>query len=434
MKNSIVFKEVLTLLLLLVSFGTVFGADNEPKEVYLLTYEGIINPVSSELMLSAIDKATTAKAEALIIQLDTPGGLDTSMRETIKGMIASKIPIVIYIGPSGARAASAGVFLTFSAHLAAMAPGTNIGAAHPVALGGGKMDEEMKRKVENDAAAYIRSLAEKRGRNVEWAEDAVRKSVSATEKEAKALGLIDFIAEGIPELLKQIDGREVVTPDGNLTLQTAEAEIIEIPMSLRLRMLKAISDPNVAYIFMLIGIYGLIFELSNPGSIFPGVAGAISLILAFYAFQTLSVNYAGLLLIVLSVILFIAELMVQSFGILGIGGAIAFFLGSLMLFPGEVPGMRVSLKLILPSVLFTLLFFLVILRAALKAYRHRPTTGAEGLVGFVGVAKTDVDPRGQIMVRGEIWEAEGREPIRAGEEVKVLEVNGLRVRIEKVNK
>jgi membrane-bound serine protease (ClpP class) len=433
-----IFKGVLALLLFGAAWagppGIVWSAADPSRTVYLLTYEGIINPVSSELMLSAISKAEKAHAEALVIQLDTPGGLDTAMRETIKGMIASKIPIVIYIAPSGARAASAGVFLTLAAHVAAMAPGTNIGAAHPVSLGGGEMDKEMKKKVENDAAAYIRSIAEQRGRNAKWAEDAVRKSVSATEKEAKSLGLIDVIAEDLPTLLKKINGRVTVTAKGKVTLHTAGAEVKEIPIGFRLRALKALSDPNVAYILMLLGIYGLIFELSNPGSILPGVVGAISLILAFYAFQTLPINYAGLLLILLSIILFVAEVKVQSFGILGLGGVIAFLLGSLMLFSGEFPTLRISLGVVLPSAILTALFFLVIVRAAWKAHLRHPVTGAEGLVGLVGIARTDIDPRGQITLHGEIWEAESEKPIPAGDKVTVLEVDGLKVRVEKVKK
>jgi membrane-bound serine protease (ClpP class) len=431
--KTAIFKGVLTFLssILLAAAPAAFGAER-PREVYLLRYEGIINPVSSEMMLSAIAKANAAHAEALIIQLDTPGGLDTAMRETIKGIIASDVPVIVYIAPSGARAASAGVFITLIAHAAAMAPGTNIGAAHPVAMGGGEMDEEMKKKVENDAAAYIRSLAERRGRNTKWAEEAVRKSVSVTEKEAKTLGLIDYIANDIPDLLKKADGRQVVTEKGKIVLHTEGAEVRTIPIGFRLRMLKALSDPNVAYILMLLGIYGLIFELSNPGAILPGVVGAISLILAFYAFQTLSVNYAGFLLILVAVILFIAEVKVQSFGILGIGGVIAFLLGSLMLFPSEIPTLRVSLNVVLPSALLTALFFLVIVRLAWRAHMRPPETGAEGLVGRIGVAKTNIDPRGQITIHGEIWEAESREPILAGEEARVREVSGLKVRVEKV--
>ncbi|HET6371052.1 MAG TPA: nodulation protein NfeD [Nitrospiria bacterium] len=438
MTKTSIFKGVLALLLFGAAIaktpGISWSATDSSRTVYLLTYEGIINPVSSELMLSAISKADKAHAEALVIQLDTPGGLDTAMRETIKGMIASEIPIVVYIAPSGARAASAGVFLTLAAHIAAMAPGTNIGAAHPVSLGGGEMDEEMKKKVENDAAAYIRSIAEQRGRNAKWAEDAVRKSVSATEKEAKSLRLIDVIAEDLPTLLKKIDGRVVETAKGKVTLHTAGAEIKEIPIGFRLRVLKALSDPNVAYILMLLGIYGLIFELSNPGSILPGVVGAISLILAFYAFQTLPINYAGLLLILLSIVLFVAEVKVQSFGILGLGGVIAFLLGSLMLFSGELPTMRISLGVVLPSAILTALFFLVIVRAAWRAHMKQPMTGSEGLVGLVGVARSDIDLQGQITIHGEIWEAESEKPIPAGEKVRVLGVNGLKVRVEQTKK
>jgi len=426
-------RGVLPLLLFIrITFGVGLSAAEAPREVFLLPYEGLINPVSSELILTGIRRAGHARAEALIIQLDTPGGLDTSMRETVQGIIGSPVPVVVYIAPGGARAASAGVFITIAAHLAAMAPGTNIGAAHPVLLQGGEMDKEMKTKVENDAAAYIRSLAERRGRNVKWTEEAVRKSVSATEREAKTLGLIDFISPDLPTLLQQIDGRQVITSEGPVTLHTVGAAVKPIPMGFRLKVLRIISDPNVAYVLMLLGIYGLIFELSTPGSVLPGLVGAISLILAFYAFQTLPINYAGLLLILLSLALLLAEVKLQSFGLLGVGGIVAFLLGSLMLFPGEFPMLRVSLGVILPSVLLTAVFFLAIVGAAWKAQRRKPVTGAEALQGQIGIAKSNLDPEGQILVRGEIWEAEGFEAIHAGEKVRVLEIQGLKARVERV--
>ncbi|MCG3116550.1 MAG: nodulation protein NfeD [Candidatus Manganitrophus sp. SA1] len=411
----------------------IFPLMAEAKSIHVITYDGIINPVSSELFTTAITQAEQAGAEALIIQLDTPGGLDTSMRDIIKAMVASEIPIVVYVAPSGGRAGSAGVFITLAAHLAAMAPGTNIGAAHPVAMGG-EMDEEMKKKVTNDAAAYIRSLAERRGRNAEWAEKAVRESVSITEQEAVKLNIVDLVADDLSDLLKKIDGRTVATSRGKQTLSTENAEVVKNPISLRLRILKAISDPNVAYILMLVGITGLIAELYSPGAIFPGVVGAISLILAFYSFQTLPINYAGLLLILLAVVLFIAEAFVPSFGLLGLGGITALLFGSLMLMDTDLPALRISPAVIFSTMAVILLFSLVFIRAAWRAQRGGTVTGKEGMVGEVGVAIADLAPRGMVRVHGEIWQAEGDEPIAKGEEVAVTEVIGLKLRVRKIKK
>lgn len=407
---------------------------NEPlsksSRVFVATYEGVINPVAAEYMTQAISDASLGNAEALVLRIDTPGGLDTSMRIIIKEITASKVPVIVYVAPTGARAASAGVFITMAAHVAAMAPGTNIGAAHPVAMGGGEMDKEMKKKVENDAAAYIRSIAEKQGRNVEWAENAVRQSVSATEQEALDLGVIDLVETDIRSLLAAIDGREVEIPRGKQTLNTRNADLEFIPFTLRLQILNALTNPNIAYILMMLGIYGLIFELSNPGALLPGVVGAICLILAFYSFQTLPINYAGLLLILLGIILFIVEINVPSFGLLTIGGIVSVSLGSLMLIKTNVPYMRVSTYVITPMVIVTALFFALVVGMAWKAHRHKPMTGTEGLTGMVGLAKTDIAPTGQILLQGELWEADSGEPIKQGEEVEITGVDGLRLHIK----
>lgn len=410
------------------------SASAEAKKIHVIAYDGIINPVSSELFTTAIAQAEAADIEALIIQIDTPGGLDTSMRDIIKAMIASEVPIVVYVAPSGSRAASAGVFITLAGHLAAMAPGTNIGAAHPVMMGGGQMDEEMKKKVENDAAAYARSLAERRGRNAAWAEKAVRESVSITEQEAVKLKIVDFVANDLSDLIKKIDGQTVATAKGKRVLSTADADVVKNQIGLRLRLLKTISDPNVAYILMLIGITGLVAELYSPGAILPGVAGAISLILAFYAFQTLPINYAGLLLILLAVVLFVAEAIVPSFGILGLGGITSLLIGSLMLIDTDIPGVGISLKVILSTVTLALLVFLFFIRIALRAQLGKSVTGREGLIGEVGVAMSDLAPAGMIRLHGEIWRAESDEPIPAGEEAEVTEVVGLKVRVRKVKR
>jgi len=395
------------------------------KAIYVGTYEGIINPVASEYFTGLIDRANKEKAEAVIIKLDTPGGLDTSMRDIVKAINNSDVPVIIYVAPSGARAASAGVFITLAAHIAAMAPGTNIGAAHPVALGGGQMDEEMKKKVENDAAAYIRSIAEKRGRNAKWAEDAVRKSVSITEKEAVKLKVVDIIAKDMKDLLKKIDGRRVMTINGERVLHTANAPVQEYPMGWRLRILNALSNPNVAYILMILGIYGLFFELASPGAILPGVVGAICLILAFYAFQTLPVNYAGLLLILLGIVLFIAEIKIVSYGLLSVAGAISMILGSIMLMNTDVPFFKISWAVILPVVVVTALFFSVVIGMAVKAHRRQPVSGLEAMIGLTGEAYTDIDPEGKVFIHGEIWNAKSDEKINRGEKIKVVNTEGM---------
>jgi membrane-bound serine protease (ClpP class) len=406
----------------------VFSAE---KQVKLATYEGVINPVAAEFIASAIGEAMRDRAEALVIKLDTPGGLDTSMRMIIKDINASEVPVVVYVAPPGGRAASAGVFITMAAHIAAMAPGTNIGAAHPVAMGGGEMDKEMKAKVENDAAAYIKSIAEKRGRNVKWAEEAVRKSVSVPEKEAVALKIVDLVAEDVPSLLKQIDGRKVVTGSGQHILRTQDVQVKEISMGVRLKILSALSDPNIAYILMLLGVYGLIFELSNPGSILPGVVGAICLILAFYAFQTLPINYAGLLLLLSALIMFIAEIKVQSYGLLTVGGIISMILGSLMLMKSDAPFFRISWAVIIPSVATTALFFVFVVGMAVRAQRARPVTGVEGLVGRMATAQTDIAPQGRVLFQGELWDAVSDEAIKQGESVVVKAVEGLKLVVKR---
>ncbi len=417
--------------LFLLIFSTVsFSAKSS---VYVLTIQGVINPVSAEYIQRGIDLANTERASALVIELDTPGGLDTSMRKIIKSINQSAVPVVVYVFPSGARAASAGVFITMAAHVAAMAPGTNIGAAHPVGIGiGGKMDKTMVEKVTNDAVAYIKSIAERRGRNKKWAEKAVRKSVSVTAREALKLRVIDLIAKDLDDLMKKIDGKTVETVSGKVKLKTRGVPTKRVPMGLRLKILSIIGNPNVAYILMLLGFYGLFFELTNPGAIFPGVFGAICLILAFYSFQTLPVNYAGLLLIILSIILFVLEIKITSHGVLTIGGIVSMVIGSLMLFKSPGPFFKLSLYLILPAALATALFFTVTFSLAFKAWRRKPVTGKEGLLGLEGVAHTDIDKEGGMaLLRGEYWQAFSDEPIKKGEKIKVQEVKGLKIKVKR---
>jgi len=405
-------------------------AFSESPLVIVATYEGVINPVAAEYLHAAIAFAEEEGAELLVFQLDTPGGLDTSMRTMIKDIISSQIPIGVYVFPSGGRAASAGVFITLAAHVAAMAPGTNIGAAHPVAMGGGKMDKVMKEKVENDAVAYIRSLAERRGRNAEWAEDAVLKSVSATGTQAKELGLIDFVVSDLPELLQRLDGQEVRMGSNTITLQTQNAMVKEFPMGWRLEALKAISDPNIAYALMTIGMIGLIAEMYNPGAILPGIVGAISLILAFYSMQSLPVNYAGVLLLLLGIVLLILEVTVTSFGLLAIGGVISMILGSLLLMNDEFPYYQISWSVILPVVAVTVGFTFLVVGLGVKALRRRTVTGSEGMVGLVGLAKTNLAPDGKIFVHGEIWDAVSVEPVQAGNPIEVTKIDGLKLHVK----
>jgi len=420
---------LLTFLSLFVS-APLFSQEQK-KDVLVITVNGVINPASAEYVGKSIKRANEQKREAIVIEFDTPGGLDTSMRDIVKNIIGSEVPVIVYVSPSGARAASAGVFITLAAHVAAMSPGTNIGSAHPVGVGG-KMDKVMAEKVTNDAAAYIKSLAERTGRNAKWAEDAVRKSVSATETEALKEKVIDIVSKDLNTLLSTIDGRKVKTVVGEKILKTANANIVREEMSLRHKVLNVITDPNVAYMLMLLGFYGILYEVINPGSIFPGAVGAMCLILAFYAFHTLPVNYAGLLLIILAIIFFILEVKIMSYGALTIGGVIAMLLGSLMLFESPEPFMKLSLSVILPAVIITALFFIIVFGLALRAHRRKPVTGSEGLIGLEGIANTDITKSsGMVLLHGELWSAYSDETISRGEKIVVELVSGLRVKVRK---
>ena len=421
---------LLVLTLLFVLMIAVISAESA-RQVMAIKVNGVINPVSSEFITKSIMEANEMHAEALVLELDTPGGLDTSMRSIVKEIINSTVPVIVYVSPGGARAASAGAFITMAAHIAAMAPGTNIGAAHPVSVGA-KMDKEMADKATNDAAAYIRSLAEKSGRNAAWAEDAVRKSISATEAEALSKKVIDIVSGDLNTLLKDIDGKNVKTVGGERLLATAKAGVVMKEMGVRHRILNFITDPSVAYMLLLLGFYGLFFEFTNPGAIFPGVAGGIFLILAFYAFQTLPVNYAGLALIIFAIILFILEVKVISHGLLTIGGIISMIMGSLMLFESPEPFFRLSFSIIVPSVLITALFFTITFRLAYKAYKSKPVTGSEGLIGLEGKAIEDIrDSHGMVSLHGELWSASSDAPIEKGSKIIVVAISGLSLRVKK---
>lgn len=423
-------KKISIVLLLLVLFLGAWGLLASPRHVNLLTIDGPIGPVSARIITEAVKSSVQDGAEALIIELNTPGGLDESMRIITRRILNSDVPVIVYVSPAGSRAASAGVFITMSAHIAAMTPGTNIGAAHPVAMGG-QMDSTMVEKVENDAAAYIRSIASRTGRNEDWAEDAVRKSVSVTESEALKLKVIDLVVNDVRALLDSCDGRVVSLPSGEKELSTKDIELKKVEISVRDRILEVIANPTIAYILLTLGMWGLFFELSNPGAIFPGIVGGICLILAFFGLQTLPINYAGLLLMVLALIFFILEVKVVSYGALTIGGIISMVLGSLLLFESPLPYMRASLVVIITVAAGTALFFVIAFGFAVRAHKRKVTTGKKGLVGEVGVAKTALRPEGVVFIHGEIWKAEADQPIKKGEKVVVTAVEHLTLKVTK---
>ncbi|MFH0765492.1 MAG: nodulation protein NfeD, partial [Calditrichota bacterium] len=402
--------------------------------------QGIINPVTAEFMTDAVKRGEKQNAEAVVIELDTPGGLMEATRNIVQVFLASKVPVIVYVSPAGARAGSAGVFITLAAHIAVMAPGSNIGAAHPVTIGGGGMPGSeqdtsgrsvMTEKMTNDAAALIRSIAEQRHRNLEWAEKAVRESAAITATDALKLGVVDLLADDLDSLLQAVDGRTVKLAGGvERTLATAQAEVRTFEMTWQKQILDKISDPNIAYVLMMLGIYGLIFELSNPGAVLPGVIGGICLLLAFFAFQTLPLNAAGILLILFGIILLLLEIKVASYGVLTIGGAASLILGSVMLIDSPLPALRVSLGVIIPSVIFLVLFVLFAVGMAVRAQSRKVTTGAEGLVGEYGEALEDLNPQGKVFVAGEYWNAESNRAVGKGGRVRVVQVKGMLLIVE----
>lgn len=427
-----------------------------PRPVHLLQVRGAIGPSLSDYVVRGIDKAQEAGAALVVLEMDTPGGLDSSMRDIIKAILASTVPVATFVHPSGSRAASAGTYILYASHIAAMAPATNLGAATPVPIGGGgdehspagggkeqeddaKDDEDaapaggaMGRKAVNDAIAYIRGLAELRGRNADWAERAVRHAESLSAEAALSENVIDLVARDVDDLLRQLDGRDVKIGSGSVRLATAGAPVTRVEPDWRTEFLDAITNPNVAYLLLLVGIYGLIFEGYNPGAVLPGVVGAIALLLAAYALQLLSVNYAGFALIALGIVLMMAEFFMPSFGALGIGGVIAFVIGSIILLDTDAPGFGISRTLI-GSVAFVggSLVFALIWFAARS--RTRPVvSGREAIIGAIAVAETDFTDDGVVRLQGEQWQAFSATPIRAGERVRVIGRDGLRLRVERV--
>ncbi|MBW2055866.1 MAG: nodulation protein NfeD [Deltaproteobacteria bacterium] len=423
-------------LLVFLSLGSVSFESEEQihqeSHIDVIEVDGIINPVSAKYIVRSIDRASEEGAQCLIITLDTPGGLMESMREIVKKMLSAEVPVVVYVAPSGARAASAGVFVTMAAHVAAMAPSTNIGAAHPVTLGGKEQDKTMMEKIVNDTVAYARSIARKRGRNQDWAAKAVEKSVSITDDEAVKLKVVDLVSPSLEDLIQELNGRKIDLDGKAVILHTKGALVHRIPMNWKDRLLDAISHPQIAYLLFLLGMMGIYFEISNPGAILPGVIGGIAIILAFFAMQVLPINYAGLALIILGGILFIAEIKVTSYGLLSVAGVFCLLMGSLMLIDNPTDYLRLSWQVILPAVAVSASFFIFAVTMAIRARLKKPTTGVEGLVGRIGVAEVDFRPDGRVAVYGEIWTAESEDKIKKGDKVEVIGVDKLRLTVKKV--
>jgi membrane-bound serine protease (ClpP class) len=423
-------RKGLSILLMIIVFPVVGSAS-----ILKISVDAPIHPITSEYIRDAIDRADKENASLVIITLNTPGGLDSSMREIIERILSAKTPVAAYVSPSGGRAASAGFFISIACDIFVMAPGTSTGAAHPVGVSitGQAMDKTMEEKVTHDAASYIKTLAEKRGRNTKLAEDAVRESLSYTEQEALKGNLIDLVAKDTQEIIDYFDGKRLVRFTGEEeVLDLKNEEIIEIPMTARQKFLITIANPNLAYILLMLGLLGLYFEFSNPGAILPGVLGGIFLLLAIFSFQILPINYVGLLLILLAIGLFILEVKIQSYGILTVGGITAMIIGSIMLIDTPIPEFRPSLKVIIPVALALSLIFVFLIVIAIRAHMKRVYTGKEGLVGEIGVAKSDIKPEGKVFVHGETWNAEATENIPKGTKVKVLEVkDNLMLRVTK---
>jgi membrane-bound serine protease (ClpP class) len=408
--------------------GLLMQTPLEAGHIEWAKIDDAITPVTAKYIGDAVRHAEKSGAECLIIEMDTPGGLMQATWTIDKILLASKVPVIVYVSPSGGRAASAGVFISYAADLVAMAPSTNIGSAHPVSMGKQDTSQVMMEKVVNDAVAHIKGLADQRGRSIEWAEEAIRESVNITEKEALEKGVINLIARDSRELLDQLHGIIIPRNDGDLTLQTRGAEIRNFPMHWQYKILDKISNPNIAYLLMLAGMAGIFFELRSPGAIFPGAIGAISLILAFFALQVLPINAAGILLILLAIVFFILEVQITSYGLLTIGGLITMTLGSLMLF--RTPEFRVSLTIIIPAVLCTAAFFVVALGLGMRAQMKKATTGQKGLIGETGTVIRPPAPEGQVAVHGEIWKAVCKEKLKKGDPVKVTAVEGMVLTVE----
>ncbi len=428
-------KSLLLPILVSLAASFLFSAPvhADARHLNVIEIQDSINPGVQELLEYAVEVSTEEKAECLIVLLDTPGGLMTSMRGIVEAFLSSPVPVVVYVFPPGAQAASAGVLITAAADIAAMAPGTNIGAAHPVMSGGEDVPKTMNEKVVNDMVALAQSIARQRGRNAEWLEDSIRESASITAEEAFEQNVIDFVADDLDTLADRLDGWQLHRKGQITELHTKGAELRTIEPGWRHNVLKAIANPNIAYILLLIGLAGIYFELANPGTFLPGITGALSLILAFYAMQTLPVNYAGFLFIVLAVVCFMLEIKVASYGLLSLAGVICLVLGSLMLFriPGE--SMQLALSVFIPSIVVVSVFFAGMAALAFRSQTRKTLTGAEGLIGDTGRATTDINPEGKVFIEGELWNAEAEEPILSGEDVRVVSVENLKLKVKRID-
>lgn len=421
-------KAITFLLLLFVSLSSISFA--ETATIRQVEIRGSINPATAVYLGRNFQEAAQNNENLILLVIDTPGGLDSSMREIIKNIFASQIPVVAYVAPSGSRAASAGAIIALAADFCVMAPGTAIGAAHPVSLGA-KPDKVMKEKIQNDMLAYVEAIAVKRGRNADIIRQMVSRSLSLSADKALQEKVIDFLATDRADLLRKLNGRDVLRATGPIRMNLSGAKVTLYEMTAREKVLAVIGDPNIAYLLMMLGFMGLFFELSTPGVILPGVIGAISLILAFFAFQTLPVNYAGVLLVLLALILFIAEVKIVSYGMLTVGGVLAMILGSLLLFDSPEPYLKVSLSIVLTTVFLVTAFAVFVIRKAVDVHRKKPFSGKEGLVGEKGFADSEIMPEGKVQIRGEYWDAWSESPILRGEKITVVSVEGMKVKVEK---
>jgi membrane-bound serine protease (ClpP class) len=413
------------------------AATAPPTHVNLIVLDTTINPAVADFIHESITRSAQENAAALVIQLDTPGGLLNSTKTIVKDILGAPVPVIVYVAPSGAGAGSAGVFITMAGHIAAMAPGTTIGAAHPVS-GGGNIEGDMREKIENFTASFSEAIAQRRGRNVEWAEKAVRQSVSITEVEALQKKVIDLVAADMQELLRKAEDRKVDIGNTKIPLNFKAAReedgtvrVTTLEMRLKHKVLNILADPNIAYLLMLAGLVGLYVEFSHPGAIFPGLAGGICLVLALTAFQVLPINSTGLLLLGLGMALLVAELFVPSFGVLGVGGIISFVLGSLFLFDAPAEELAVDRGLIVTAALCVSAFMLLVGTLAVRTWRQRPTTGREGMIGEIGEVRERIAPRGKVWLHGEYWTAESEEELEVGQKVRVIGINHMVLRVRK---